>query len=67
MVAASKDVYKRQPFGNAAHLRLQGIGIQVGAVLLQIKPVGIILIPVSYTHLDVYKRQVRGLCGKSAH
>ena len=59
---AGADVYKRQAVvrgqGEQFHLGPQGVGD--GVQLLIGGQDGDDLVPVSYTHLDVYKRQVHG-------
>ena len=57
-----KDVYKRQEYDQEREIRITKVKIETekGARAMG-KPVGTYITTVSYTHLDVYKRQEKGI------
>ena len=70
--SAAPDVYKRQELRNPAPLLqirlLAERNFGLSMAVLTLFAIGMLggtyLLPVSYTHLDVYKRQRRGRCSR---
>ena len=58
-VTPSRDVYKRQGFFNSESVVVCGCWLMGYRLHLQVLKMGQYFSPVSYTHLDVYKRQPR--------